>query len=390
MIHTKSDSGGHRFVIHGLPGVGKTHLAAGTGRSIFVPAEMGLRNLPTEVPYTDQPSTFEELLTVTREAADFAQANGLKHVVTDSLTAVERLVYVAAQQSTGKAFADAIDYSKLWRAATPFWSRWLDALERIRLTGLHVWIIAHSSEEMTADLDTGKQWRRATLALNGPKDAVAGTISQIVAWADHVLYLVQDLQVHQVKGSIATARVMARELWTCDVGGAVAKNRAGLPPKLVGSWAALSAALAAGQATRTRAPAAQPAEEQQPATAVAEPSTEPAPMGMDDEAPDEAPVEQPKPAERSKPVLMSFAERLAGADVGLAGMLALDAASRGCVEDLTAAYIRALSIASSQGELEAIAKSCKAEPLFATLAKSRPQACADAFLRRQSELRKAA
>lgn len=373
-IHTSAPAGGHRFIVHGLPGVGKTHLAASTGRAIFVPAEMGLRNLPSEVPYTDQPQTYDELLSATKEAAEYAKAHDLRHVVTDSLTAVERLVYVAAQQSTGKAFADAIDYGKLWRAAMPFWGRWLDLLDRVRLAGLHVWILAHSAEEMAADLDTGKQWRRATLSLNGPKEAVAGTIAQLVAWADHVLYLVQDVQVHQAKGSIATARVASRELWTCDVGGAVAKNRAGLPPKIDGTWAALGAAL-------SRAPKAEA--EVKPSPPVQPPPS----MDEIDEPEQQAPAPAPAPAEPlAEP---SFAEQLASADVGAAGKLAAAAAARGDAEQLTAAYVRALSIASSQTELEAIAKSCKAEPLFAELPKRRPQVCADAFARRTVELRSA-
>lgn len=378
-IHTSAPAGGHRFIVHGLPGVGKTHLAASTGKSIFVPAEMGLRNLPSPVPYTDQPATFDELTTAIREAAEYAAQTGLRHVVVDSLTAVERLVYVAAQQSTGKAFADAIDYGKLWRAAMPYWGRLLDQLDRVRLAGLHVWLLAHSAEEVAADLDTGKTWRRATLSLNGPREAVQGTVQQLVAWADHVLYLVQDLQVQQSKGSIATARVMSRELWTCDVGGAVAKNRAGLPPKIAGEWRALAAALAA--------PAPQPpAAPEQPAAPA--PPAQPAPQ------PTAAPPEQPQPAatrgmdddEPAPARELTFAERLAGADVALAGQLAVEAAKRGSVEDLTACYVRAMSVAGSLDELNAIAASCKAEPLFARIEKQRPQACADAYMARKRAL----
>ncbi len=111
------------------------------------------------------------------------------------------------------------------------------------------------------------------------------------------------------------------------------------------------------------------------------------------EAPHEPPPREPDPEPQAAvPALeltgeLSFAEVLATADVGLAGKLAAEAAARGDTEQLTSAYVRALSIASSREELRAIASSCKAEPLFAGLQNNRPRVCADAYAHREAELR---
>lgn len=273
-ITTTRRQAGHRFLLYGAPGAGKTYLAASTRSCVYVPVEDGLLGVPWDVPHTDEPPrTYQALLEATREAAAHAQASQLRHVVLDSLTGVERLVYQQACADTGRAYSDALDYGKLWRTAKPLWSRLLAELDTVHRSGLHVWLLAHGCEETAADAETGKTWRRQTIQVEGTRDTVQETRTALVAWADHVLCLTRDVSIiRQRDAGRAVARVGDRVLWTSDaLGQCVAKNRASLPDELEGSWPALSRALAAGL-RREPSPVAEPQPEAPPAAPEPQPS----------------------------------------------------------------------------------------------------------------------
>lgn len=357
-ITTRPAASGHRLLVYGAPGAGKTYLAASTRRCVFVCVEEGLLGVPPqwETPHPERPPTsLQELVQQIGEAADHARGAGLQHVVLDSLTGCERLVYEAAQRDGGKSYADSIDYGKLWKQAKPHWLRLLDALDRVRRSGLHVWLLAHGSEELASDPETGKQWRRQTIAVEGSADSRAETRTMLVAWADHVLCLTLDVTLVAARGARAVAKVGDRLLWTSSqLGQCVAKNRASLPEELPGTWPALREALARGLAAAPAAPAA-PA---QAPTAPAAPAA-PAPPA-------------PAPAQ-------TYEQR--AAELGRLAIEHQHDAGR-----LTQVYVDMMRITRSRQELDAIGAAAKAEPAFSGYDRGRPHEVADAYLEALSRL----
>lgn len=373
-ITTRPAASGHRLLVYGAPGAGKTYLAASTRRCVFVCVEEGLLGVPPqwETPHPERPPTsLQELVQQIGEAADHARGAGLQHVVLDSLTGCERLVYEAAQRDGGKSYADSIDYGKLWKQAKPHWLRLLDALDRVRRSGLHVWLLAHGSEELASDPETGKQWRRQTIAVEGSADSRAETRTMLVAWADHVLCLTLDVTLVAARGARAVAKVGDRLLWTSSqLGQCVAKNRASLPEELPGTWPALREALARGLAAAPSAqapPAAAhfaPTAQAPAAPPVAPPAAQAAAVAVQT---------PPAPPAVQAPQASTYEQRSAEL-----GRLAI--AHQHDADALTRVYVEMLSIARSREELDAIGATAKAEPAFAPFDRRRPQAVADAYL----------
>jgi hypothetical protein len=395
------------ILIYGSPGSGKTTLACSTQSSAILLVDEVLTGIPWEVPHPDEPPrNFRELLIQIRELSAHARKAGLKHLVIDKMLGVERLVYELACEQMDRSYSDAVDYGKLWKTALPLWRDLVREMDTARSYGTNVWLLADSTEETASDPETGKTWRRLTVALEGTADTRRELTNLLVGRFDHVLCLVRDVTLRKAeRGARPTARIGDRELWTSDaLGGAVAKNRGGLPPVINGTWIALRDALVAA-AKRTAAspepPAApaeaEPAPEAHPAPAEqpkAEPAPKPAPIHPETRDLRDAMHEgkaaaatHAEPQKQEPEQGPSFAERLAGADMKTAGAMADDARERGHVEDLTAAYVRALSIAASTEELEYVARSCKAEALFKDMDRQRPKACGDAFTKRSGELK---
>ncbi|MEJ7730504.1 MAG: AAA family ATPase [Polyangiaceae bacterium] len=241
----------HATILTGRSGIGKTHLASTIPGAFFICVEQGLKGASPDhvatLPRFERPKSLAEYLEMLAEVRAVARGDGIRHVVTDSLSGVERLINLKVCQLENVAHMEAKDFKKLWTAAMPIWQRVQNELDLLRdEAGVHVWLIAHGQETKTSTID-GDMFQTWDLALQGSGDSLGALRQLWRGWADHVLFIDWDADV--TKGSIgkrSVGRFKSRILRTRETPSHYAKNRANLPPVLPATWPDLQRAMAAG------------------------------------------------------------------------------------------------------------------------------------------------
>jgi hypothetical protein len=227
-----------RIVLYGVPGIGKTTIAAGADRPIFIPAEDGFGTL--DVPSFPKPDTFTDitdcLTSLMEEDHDFGT------LVIDSADKVEPLIheYVCEfvkhekghaverieQYGYGKGYTHALNE---WRMIT----RGLDILRERK--NMAVVIIAHSTIAK-AEAPDADVYDRYQLALHKSADA------WLCDWADAVLFANFEMSLISKEGSDRKRAIGKgkRALYTQERPAFRAKNRYSMPEKIELSWAAIA------------------------------------------------------------------------------------------------------------------------------------------------------
>jgi hypothetical protein len=139
-----------RIVIHGEGGLGKTTLAAGAPRPIFIDLNQGSAGFDVaRYPFDGgrtRPETFAELLAAVRDVATNG-AGEFGTLVIDALSDVEPLVWAEVVRRDGKAknIVDGnLSFNKGYEAAVDEWRRLVEALEGVWRAGLHIVLLDHS------------------------------------------------------------------------------------------------------------------------------------------------------------------------------------------------------------------------------------------------------
>lgn len=245
-------------IITGRPGIGKTYLASEIPGVFWIPVEQGLsgansdrleeiQRFKNDDGSDAQPQTYGEFLEMLQTIPAVKEA-GVKHVVIDSTSGLEKLVNKQACKMENVLHMEAKEFKKVWAAAAPMWERIRKELDVLRdKHGLHVWVIAHA-QEITETASNGEIFSKWDIRFDG-SGAVLGSIREgWRTWADHVLFIDWDSVVTpgKVMAKKAVGKYNARVLRTRETPQHFAKNRANLPPVLPATWRDLSAAFAAG------------------------------------------------------------------------------------------------------------------------------------------------
>lgn len=242
----------HAFILTGRPGIGKTYLASTLPGVAFICVESGLKGASNDhidqvARFDHQPRTFDQFIEDLAQMRALAKSEGLRHLVIDSMTGVERLVNAHTCKQENVAHMEAKDFKKVWTAAIPHWQRVQNELDRCRGVGLHVWVITHSAEAKESVAESGETYAKADLAFQGAGDSLTQLRNFWRAWADHVLFIDWDsMATKSTLGKKSVGQYRARVLRTRETPFCFAKSRGGLPEKLPATWRDLEAALRAG------------------------------------------------------------------------------------------------------------------------------------------------
>lgn len=145
---TRGENHPARVLIYGPPGVGKTTMAAGAEKTIFLRTEDGLGNLDVNTfpLIQDYDDVLKALTALGREDHDF------KTVVIDSLDWLEPLVWQSVCKRKSVENIEALGYGKGYIEAMSEWLKILDYLTALRdHKGMTVILLAHSQVQRIED-----------------------------------------------------------------------------------------------------------------------------------------------------------------------------------------------------------------------------------------------
>lgn len=259
-VATTRTSGALASIIYGPPGIGKTRFGGSIGDSFFIPVEDGMDGMnPDDSPgyFKDErqrpivPRSLDELLDMIdgymaiNVAPERGQPRPYRHLVVDSLSAIESLVHVKTCGSEQVAHMEAKDFKKVWHGAEPHWRAIKGKLSAVRAAGVNVWLLAHA-QEVTDSVESGDTFKKWDLLMKGSGDVLVHARQQWRMWANNVLFLDWAATVAKQKiGKQTRATYRGRLLHTTETPRYFAKQRSGLPPTLPATWVDLRAALLA-------------------------------------------------------------------------------------------------------------------------------------------------
>ncbi|WP_438029115.1 AAA family ATPase [Sorangium sp. So ce233] len=255
MVTTAPDRSAFKNILTGGPNAGKTYFASTIDNVFIIPIEEGLKGAsPNHEPghFKAIPENLGELsealdsfaLDINAPAKQGDRSTmPYRHLVLDSLSGIEKLIHADACRSEGAKHMENAEYQKVWRAAIPFWESFQARLDRIRRTGVHIWIIAHAVEDYAADPIKGDVFKAWDLMLKGNGKMLAEVRHLWRAWADNIFYIVKTHEVRKGdKTRRATSQFKGRILITQEMAGFAAKSRGNLPPNMPATWADLKRA----------------------------------------------------------------------------------------------------------------------------------------------------
>ena len=131
---------GQKVIIYGVPGIGKTTLAAQFPNAVFIDTEGSTRNF--DVARFPAPSSWEMLKSEVQYAIDHPGELGT--LVIDTADWAAKQCNTAVAQRVGKQGIEDFDYGKGYTYAAEEYGRLLDLLDLLTSKGVHVVLTAHS------------------------------------------------------------------------------------------------------------------------------------------------------------------------------------------------------------------------------------------------------
>jgi len=197
---------GHRIVLYGPGGIGKTTLGAMMpGNTAFIDIEESLPRLKSrfaELELTPIPvhgiTTFQSI----RDALNMPGWEGINNIVIDSGTRVEKLcmAHVIANVKHEKGhFVKSIEGYGFGKGLTHVYEAFLsllDDLDKHFRAGRNVLIICH---DCTSDVPNpeGENWLRYEPRLQSPNSGKSSIRFAIKEWSDHTLFFGYDVAVSE-------------------------------------------------------------------------------------------------------------------------------------------------------------------------------------------------
>ena len=225
-------SKGHRIVLFGTGGIGKTTIAClAPGPVAFIDADESLPTLkaslkensiklPTIVSAHDWASV--------RSALQSDGWDDIKTIVIDTATKLEELAVahtiktVKHEKGNSVSSIEGYGFGKGFQFVFDTFLPLLGDLDRHVRAGRNVILIAH---ECTSNVPNpkGEDWIRYEPRLQNPNSGKASIRLRLKEWADHVLFLGYDVEVNKDTGKAAGHG--SRTLYTAELPFCMAKSR---------------------------------------------------------------------------------------------------------------------------------------------------------------------
>lgn len=231
-FHKPPKTAGHRIVLYGPGGIGKTTLAAQLpGPVAFIDLDESLGRLGLDIA-TASAATWPEL----RTALSADGWDNMRSLVIDTGTRAEELceahVVATVPHEKGHKVSSLEGYGfgkgivHLFDAFLPL----LGDLDRHARAGRHVCIICH---DCTASVPNpaGDDWIRYEPRLTNPKSGKDSIRLRVREWADHVLCAMYDIATKDGKGRGTGSRTLYR----AETPACMAKSRTGSEPIQLGT-----------------------------------------------------------------------------------------------------------------------------------------------------------
>lgn len=217
-------AGGHRVLLYGPGGIGKTTLAAQLpGPVAFIDLDESLPILRLEgVHQVNGVTTWQDL----RDALASDGWDKIKTIVIDTATKAEELAVAHTLQHTlvdGKRVAsiEGYGYGKGFSFVFDTFLLLLGDLDRHARAGRNVVLICHDCTSNVPN-PSGEDWIRYEPRLQAPGSGKASIRLRVREWADHVLFIGYDINVSKDgKGEGKGTRTM----YTCEKPHCMAKSR---------------------------------------------------------------------------------------------------------------------------------------------------------------------
>lgn len=214
---------GHRILLYGPGGIGKTTLATQLpGVTVFFDLDESLARLGFADVSTAQARSWTELRTA-------LQADGwdkVKNIVIDTATkaeelAVEHTLEHVLQDGKRSASIEGYGYGKGYTYVFDTFLPLLGDMDRHARAGRNVVLICHDCTS-TVPNPAGEDWLRYEPRLQSPGSGKASIRLRVREWADHVLFIGYDVNVGKDgKGRGAGTRT----LYTAELPHCMAKSR---------------------------------------------------------------------------------------------------------------------------------------------------------------------
>jgi hypothetical protein len=166
-----------RIVLYGVPGIGKTTLAACADSPVFIQTEDGLGNI--DAPAFPKATSYKQVLAAM--AALINEENEFKTVVLDSLDALEPMLWQHVCDENSKRNIEDFGFGKGYVYAAAEWRRLLSGFDMLRDHGKTVVLIGHS-QVVRFESPEVDAYDRYQLRLHKHAE------SCVVDWADAVLF----------------------------------------------------------------------------------------------------------------------------------------------------------------------------------------------------------
>ena len=219
-----STTAGHRIIVYGPGGIGKTTLAAGfPGRVVFIDLDESLGRLRglDGVQVVNNIATWADLRTALQ--SDGWQSDDA--IVIDSLTKAEELAVAYTLENTlqdGKRASsiEGYGYGKGYGYVFDTFLPLLADLDRHCRAGRNVVLVCHDCTTNVPN-PTGDDWLRYEPRLQSPTSGKASIRLRAREWADHVLFIGYDVAVKDGKGKGQGTRT----LYPAELPHCMAKSR---------------------------------------------------------------------------------------------------------------------------------------------------------------------
>lgn len=223
------------ILVHGVPGVGKTTLAANAPAPVFIQCEDGLGELQVQTfgLLRSYDEVMQAIASLCTEDHDF------RTLVIDSVDSFEALVWAKACAANGWKSIEDAGYGKGYMAAMEFWNEYMSAIRFLRdERNMIVLQIAHTDVKRF-DSPEHEPYDRYVIKLHKHAQAMLMEHCDMVAFAN---YRVSTVKTDAGFNKKITRGVGGGErvLYFNERPAFLAKNRHSLPDSLPLDWQALA------------------------------------------------------------------------------------------------------------------------------------------------------
>lgn len=235
---------GQKVVIYGVPGIGKTTLAAQFPNAVFIDTEGSTRNF--DVARFPVPSSWEMLKNEVQYAVD--NPSELGTLVIDTADWAAKQCNVSVAQRVGKQGIEDFDYGKGYTYAAEEYGRLLDLLDRLTSKGVHVVLTAHSVLKHVEQPDQFGKYDQWSLKCDPKISALT------MEWADMILFCNYKVMVISTdnKGQKGKGQGGQRIMYAATRPAFVAKNRHGLPDEMPMEYGRIAHIFGTGSAMQSQ------------------------------------------------------------------------------------------------------------------------------------------